>query len=47
MIEASDMRGYDNYEHVEEQAWEQGYQAGLMNALRIIQDVGFTEEYEN
>lgn len=40
MIEASHLRGYDNIEHIEDQAWEEGYQAGLRAALAIVKDVG-------
>lgn len=43
MIEASISRGYDNSEHIEEQAWEEGYQSGLRQALRVIEDVGLGE----
>jgi hypothetical protein len=40
MIEASEVRGYDDIEHIEDKAWEEGYQAGLRSALAIVQDVG-------
>lgn len=41
MLDASISRGYDETEHIEEQAWEEGYQSGLRTALRLVEDLGF------
>lgn len=43
MMSAAQAREYSDAEHIADQAWEEGYQAGLRAALAIIKEVGLDE----